>query len=185
MTTEPTSNAIAGTVQNAGVTTSRWRKWLFAGSLALNLLLLAAIGSAAWRFGGPHRHSVANVPGNLIAYASTLPRGRSGLIDGNEFRQSVGPLRRELRDARNALFAAITAEPFNQEVYDQAQSRMFDAESRLRIQQGKFMSLIAAKLTPEERRAYLNWQEHRRNFRRRLFGRGTGQQNSDDAEPPK
>lgn len=155
-----------------------WRRWLLIGSLALNALFIGAAASAFWRFGGPP-HALQNVPGNLVAYVDTLPRAREQqlLPGGKQLRATIAPLRRDLREARREVIVAIGAEPFDKAAYERAQARLFEAETRLRNEQGQLLSNVFSNLTPDERRSYLRWHEHRRGHPRRGGG-------EDDAPPP-
>lgn len=171
--------AISGQTPSAAPPRRNWRRWLLIGSLAFNALFVGAAASAIWRFGGPPS-VLQNVPGNLVSFVDTLPSAREKevLPGGRELRATIAPLRRDLREARREVLAAIAATPFDTASYERAQTRLFEAETRLRNEQGQLLSAVLTKLTPEERRAYLRWHEHRRGHPRR----GGGQRPDDD--PP-
>lgn len=143
----------------------RWLLWLLFVSLALNLLIIGLVAGSAWRFrhGGPPHHSHW-APPNLIGYSMTLERSRHKALREvtSPMRHALKPLRREIHAARNEVTAAITAEPFNQTRFDAAQARLVELENRARQQTLALYAEIAKSLTPEERRAYQAWREHRR-----------------------
>lgn len=176
-----TDASVAGTPDGSGQTgakSKRWLKGVLVGSLALNVLFIGMAASAFWRFGGPSAFN-QNVPGNLVAYVDTLPRGRERVLipNGKDVRQTLLPLRRELREARRELLTTMAAEQFDRSAYERAQAKLFNAEFRLRGEQGTLLANVAANLTPEERRAYIRWHDHRRLQRRQAVG-------PDDENPP-
>jgi len=142
----------------------RWMLWLLTASLALNLLIIGLFAGSAWRFrhGGPGHHGWA--PPNLIGYAMSLDRGRSKAVREatSPIRHALKPLRREIHAARADVTAAISADPFDQARFDAAQARLVDLENKARQQTLALYAEIAKTLTPEERRAYRGWREHRR-----------------------
>lgn len=146
----------------------RWTRWLLIGSLALNALFIGAAASAVWRFGG-RPLAVQNIPGNLVSYVDTLPaaREREVLPGGVQLRGLIAPLRKELREARREVITAIGAAPFDKDAYERAQTRLFEAETRLRNEQGQILSSVLTNMTAEERRSYLRWHEQRRWHNRR------------------
>ncbi|HRK17394.1 MAG TPA: periplasmic heavy metal sensor [Hyphomicrobiaceae bacterium] len=150
----------------------RWTRWLLIGSLALNALFIGAAASAIWRFGG-RPLAVQNIPGNLVNYVDTLPpaREREVLPGGAQIRSVIAPLRRELREARRDVMAAIGTTPFDKDAYERAQMRLFEAETRLRNEQGQILSTVLSNMTAEERYSYLRWHEHRRGHQRRGYNR--------------
>ena len=90
-------------------------------SLALNVMILGALGGAMWRHGGPGPHGGGDLPG-LRSYASPYvqalpPEARRGLH--GKMRTS-GKAHHLDREARRALYdemlAALRAEPFQADV---------------------------------------------------------------------
>lgn len=148
----------------AGPRAPRWMLWLLFVSLAANLLIVGLVAGSLWRFrhGGPHHHGW--IPPNLIGYSMSLERERSKALREatHSMRHALKPLRREIHAARGEVTAAISAEPFDQARFDAAQARLVDLESRARQQALALYAEIAKTLTPEERRAYKGWREHRR-----------------------
>lgn len=135
---------------------------LFA-SLALNLVIVGSVAGAMWRFRKPPPWAGAVTP-NLLGYASTLsPDRRKQLWDLTvEERSHIRPFRREVRAARDETIKALAAEPFDQVAFKVAQQRQAEAESRARQAVQDLYVKIAGGLTPEERRAFPRWREHRR-----------------------
>src|SRR6185503_12488215 len=140
-------------------------RWLLAAllvSLALNLLIVGSVAGAMWRFRKPPPWASAVTP-NLLGYASTLPAPRrKQLWDTTaEERQHIRPFRREVRTAREETVKALIAEPFEKQRFLAAQARQSDAESRARQAVQDLYVKIAEGLTPDERRAFPGWREHR------------------------
>jgi uncharacterized membrane protein len=140
----------------------RWMLLLLIASLAVNFLILGLAAGAMWKFRGPP--PLAGVTPNLLGYASTLPSDRrKALWDGTEAeRQHLRPFRRDVRTAREETIKALVAEPFDREKFIAAQDKQSEAEQRARQAVQGLFAKIAAGLTPEERRAFPRWREHRR-----------------------
>ena len=90
-------------------------------SLALNVMILGALGGAMWRHGGPGPHGGGDLPG-LRSYASPYvqalpPEARRGL---HGKMQASGKVHHLDREARRALYdemlTALRAEPFQADV---------------------------------------------------------------------
>lgn len=89
----------------------RWRDWLLVASLGLNLAVLGLVAGAAYR-GPPERPIVGPA---LWGYARALPEPYRHDL-GQELRQSRqdwAPMRDALRGQREALAAALTADPYD------------------------------------------------------------------------
>ena len=147
--------------------TRRAPRWLLVAlvvSLALNLIVVGSVAGAVWRFRKPPQWASAVTP-NLLGYASTLPaQRRKQLWDTTaEERRHIRPFRREVRAAREETIKALTAEPFEKQLFLAAQSRQAEAENRARQAVQDLYVKIAEGLTPEERRAFPRWREDRRH----------------------
>ena len=142
----------------------RWMRIVLVISLALNLLVAGAMAAAAWRFrhGGPSHGPIAMLggSGNLLGFAQSLPPERRQLIwrETAEHRQTLHPLRAEVRQAREAVQAALIAEPFVPERFTEAQAKALQAEVRARTESQKLFLAIARLLSRDERAAFARWQ---------------------------
>jgi uncharacterized membrane protein len=147
---------------------------LFA-SLALNALFVGGLVSAFVRHGGPNGPASPNAPNNIGAFVGTLPTERGSAVwkVAGEKRRALQPLRRQVRITRREVLAALTAEPFDREVFAAAQARLIEAEQKQRLAQRDIIVDIASSLTSEERRAYIRWRTPMRP--------GSG---GEDDEPP-
>ena len=67
-----------------------------------------------------------------------------------------------MRAAREETIKALVAEPFDREKFVAAQDKQSEAEQRARQAVQGLFAKIATGLTPEERRAFPRWREHRR-----------------------
>jgi uncharacterized membrane protein len=142
----------------------RWMLVALLASLALNLVIIGSVAGAVWRFRGPPALAGIITP-NLLGYASTLPRERrKQLWDASaEERRHLRPLRREVRLAREETIKVLSTEPFDKEHFRAAQTRQAAAEDRARESVRVLYARLAEVLTPEERRAFPRWREHRRH----------------------
>ena len=138
--------------------------WRLLASLALNLVVVGSVAGAMWRFREPPPWAGAVTP-NLLGYASTLPAERRKELWEHtaEERRHIRPFRREVRAAREETIKALVAEPFDRRAVPgrpgaAGRGREHARGPRCRTSIVK----IADSLTPEERRAFPRWREHRR-----------------------
>ncbi len=126
-------------------------------SLALNALFVGGLASAFFKHGSERQPQGRQ---NIGAYVSTLPKARSEAImkRADERRRVIGPLRREVRQARDETLSALTADPFDRDRFMNAETHLIEAENALRLAQRDMLADIAVSLTPDERRAYIRWR---------------------------
>jgi uncharacterized membrane protein len=136
---------------------------LLIASLALNLVVIGLVAGTIWRF-RMHPHWAGGVTPNLLGYAASLPQQRREAIWEQiaEQRERVRPFRREIRAAREETMHVIATEPFDRAKFEEAQNRLAEAYSHARAAVRALDVEIAARLTPEERRAFPAWREKRR-----------------------
>jgi len=139
----------------------RWMSILLIVSLALNLAVIGMAVAAVmhWRMshGGPGT--------GFSRFVTTLPSTRqqelSSLV---QERDAIRPLRKKARRTRRQARRAFSAEPFDLRKLEQAHTEASNAHIALNKARGEWFVKIAAKLTAEERSAYLEWR--RKNHRR-------------------
>ena len=130
-------------------------------SLAVNALLIGGLVSAVIRHGRQLSGPMGDNPQkNLGVFVSTLPaeRGRAILGRASELRRALGPIRRDVRQARDVAFAALTADPFDRDKFLSAQTRLLELEHSFRLGQKDILAEMAGTMTPEERRTFLRWR---------------------------
>lgn len=130
-------------------------------SLSVNALFVGGLLSALVRHGGgPHGPPNGNAINGLGGYVATMPAERSRAISSkiSDRRQALGPLRREVRQARDDALATLTAEPFDKDRFVSAQRRLIELENRQRLGQLDILAEIAGSMTADERRAYMDWR---------------------------
>lgn len=141
----------------------RSRRWLLLASLALNVLLVGLIVGAVWRGtreGGAGFGPRPGGPGQMFAYLASLPPERRATIirEGKLARGEVRELRRHVREAQRERIAALTADTFDRDRYAAAQTRLDNAEARLRELLATSLKNAAAAMTPDERRAFVTFR---------------------------
>jgi uncharacterized membrane protein len=148
----------------------RWLLVVLFTSLAVNLVIVGSVAGALWRHRGPPAWAGVVIP-NLLGYASTFAPDRRKQIWGltREERSRMRPFRREVRAAREETTKALVAEPFDRQQFLAAQSKQAEAENRARAAVQDLYLKIAESLTPEERRAFATWRDHRRSPLRNLL----------------
>ena len=148
----------------------RWLLVVLFTSLAVNLVIVGSVAGAVWRHRGPPAWAGVVIP-NLLGYASTFAPDRRKQIWEltREERGRMRPFRREVRTAREETSKALAAEPFDRQQFLAAQSKQAEAENRARAAVQDLYLKIAESLTPEERRAFATWRDHRRSPLRNLL----------------
>lgn len=153
------------TVTSMGVDRSANGRWLavaLLASLALNLALIGATGGFLWRSHfDPAEAKLGHVVPNLLTYTSTLPEERRKQLwqrTAGE-RRTMQPLRADLRAAREAAIAVLTAETYDRQAYADTQARLLAADVKAREAVYKLYGEIAANLTIEEKRGFRDWRE--------------------------
>ena len=132
-------------------------------SVALNIVVLGAAARAVWHFRGGH-FAGEHGPGGFTPYLRSLPATRrdeiARLLDGE--REAMQALRRDAREKRRELADAFAAEPLDTARLAAAARAASEARIALIRQRESFFPSLAAKLSAEERRAYLDWRSDRR-----------------------
>lgn len=167
----------------SAATPRRWPRWkgvLLVVSLALNLLVIGIVATAAVR------HRLAPPPGvtqaTVLSFARTLPdpRRRDLWETTRTERLALRPYRTELRRAREELRKALSAEPFDAATFQAAHAQLLAAEEGARKTAHVLFEKMALGMTPDERRAFVRWQAMaERPWRRHRF-RGEGPDADDD-----
>ncbi len=130
----------------------RWMGPLLIASLALNLLVLGAVAGFGWRHGGPHgpwggRHGG---PDRILWLLPDEKRdGARAIIE--RYRANESARDSETKAGRDAVAAALTAEPFSQPALESALRRVGEAEIGRRLNP-KMLAEIAATLSLDERK---------------------------------
>ncbi len=141
------------------------------GSLVLNLVLIGATGGFLLRHGGDVWGSpaVQLVP-NLVTYTSTLPeeRRKQLLLQTEEARRTMQPLRRDLRAAREETLKILTAPAFDKQAYADSQAKLMATDRKAREAIYNLYGEIATHLSPEERAGFMPWREKHRPRRNLL-----------------
>ena len=162
----------------------RWRSVLLVVSLALNLLVIGVVATAAVRYRLAPPPSVAQA--TVYSFARTLPDERRRTIwDATRAeRQALRPYRIELRRARAEVRSALAAEPFDLARYRSAHDRLLEAEVQARRAAHVLLEKVATRLTPDERRAFARWQPlAERPWRGRFGWRGPPPEAGEDELP--
>lgn len=141
--------------------TSRWLKLALVLSLALNVLFFGAVAGAWWR-GGPGPFGGRGA-GNIVSFMASLPpERRAELMQRSKgLREQSRALRQAARQAARDRADALLAEPFDKQRFFDAQTRQIEAEQRLRLAVRDVMAEAAANMSAKERKAFLNWRDHR------------------------
>lgn len=144
-------------------------RWLWIGfivSLAINLLIVGFAIGAAWHFRGGKMMRDFGAPRHFGAFLHRLPHDRQREFQAmfRQERPRLQPYRDEVRAARKAAEEAFGSEPFDAEKFGEANRRLNEARAKLRGVQGELFPRVAAKMTAEERRMFL--ESRRRHLQR-------------------
>jgi uncharacterized membrane protein len=148
----------------------RWMTAALFASLALNLVVVGAAAGFMWRHGGRVAEAQAPMPSNVLSFVNTLPAARQKELVARteEQRQNVRPLRRQLRELREEAVQAMLAEPFDKDRFNAVQARLLSADQKAREAVHQLYAEIAASMTAQERRAFVDWRHKRRQMRNPL-----------------
>jgi uncharacterized membrane protein len=132
----------------------------FLFSVALNLLFIGGLATAAWHYHSRH----ASGEYGLLAFSRQLPAEHR-----EAFREKVLAARASLAADRDSVRSAwleanalLTTEPFDKEKYKAATAKLRGAESQFRAGLSESFADIAASVTPEERKLLKRWREKRK-----------------------
>lgn len=148
----------------------RWLKIGLIASLALNVLLIGGIATAAWKIrhgppGGKYGFDMG-----MKAFARSLPDDRRKMLR-DEFkgeRQKLQPLREDIRVKWVAANDVLGVEPFDRVKFQTAVDDAIKAEVAMRSAVSTTLVEAAAKLTPDERRQFKDWRaRHLERFLKR------------------
>ena len=146
-------------------------RWALIASLALNALIIGAVGGAmlfarhGHGWGGHHSKSFG-----LYRFARKLPEDRRDMIRGaiKDGREKLKPLRREVRSARTAAHKTLIEEPFDEAKLNAALDAVIAADADYRRARMAIFAETTSKLTDKERQALYKWLErHRKSYRKR------------------
>ena len=139
-----------------------WMKIALIFSLAFNAVVVGMVVRSMWQFRTAFAMSGAGLEANLPAFIATLAPERREVLrnDGVIARPGVvlRPLRVELRRARVDAARVFLAEPFDKQAFIAAQAKVAEAEANLRRTVQAMLPEIAARMTADERRAFVRWR---------------------------
>ena len=144
------------------------RKWLVAGLVAS---LLANIGLVGFLAGAASRpallpHGYVDPAVGLSQLLRFLPAERREAVleevNGRELRRGVRGSVRQMRRAQRALHEALAAEPFDAEALARALADFRDHYAASQNRSHRAFVAVAARLSAEERRQFLQSQTKRR-----------------------
>lgn len=146
-------------------------RWALIASLALNALIIGAVGGAmlfarhGHGWGGHHSKSFG-----LYRFARKLPEDRRDMIRSaiKDGWAKLKPLREEVWSARTAARKTLTEEPFEEAKLNAALDAVVAADVDFQRARMAIFAETAAKLTDKERQDLYKWLErHRKRYRHR------------------
>jgi uncharacterized membrane protein len=145
----------------------RWMWITMILSLAVNLLIVGAVLGALWNFRYVRAFAEGGAPAQFGAFVAGLPSEKRSKVDAlmREQRAILKPLRHEMREARKATIAAVTAEPFDKEQLRRLNAAYQQSRYRLRAKRAEIFPEILGLLSAEERKELLEWRRQRRHWR--------------------
>lgn len=155
---------------------SRRLKYALIASLALNLLVVGAVGGVMYGF-GKHPPRFGHGRGEdfgLLGLTRILPDDRKKELRKQlrQDREQLRPLMDEIGAARRAAADKLAAEPFDKPALEAAISDVAEKERALRqAAVGVFLS-HAERLSPDERRMLADWWKKKSERMHRRHGKG-------------
>ena len=146
-------------------------RWALIISLALNALIIGAVGGALLFARHGHGWGWYGHKGfGLHGFARTLPQDRRDVISTaiNDGWTKLKPLRKEVRSARKAARKTLTDEPFEEAKLNAALDAVVAADADYQRTKMAIFANTAAKLTDAERKELYEWLErHGKRYRQR------------------
>ena len=163
----------------SGADTPKRRRWVLpvlVVSLALNLLFVGLIAGSWWRH-GPSASRDRIITGAVERLMQDLPEDKRSHAAQllKQHRESVRPVREQLRDARAAAKEAVHADPYTEVKIQAALARFRDIRTSQHESMHAMVMDLMKQLTLEERKELLNliqagfrsrWRHHRWSLRR-------------------
>lgn len=163
----------------SGADTPKRRRWVLpvlVVSLALNLLFVGLVAGSWWRH-GPSGSRDRIITGAVERLMQDLPEDKRGHAAQllKQHRESVRPVRQQLRDARDAAKEAVLTEPFDEAKVQAALARFREIRTSQHKSMHAMVMDLMKQLTLEERKELLNhiqagfrsrWRHHRWSSRR-------------------
>jgi uncharacterized membrane protein len=155
---------IPAAIAAARASAPRWLWIALIASLAMNCLVLGIVFRSVWQIEGVQALGGDRVSAGLGGYVASLPPERRKVLRriGSADRPLLRPLRLELRKLRDEVTQILETEPLDKERLAAAQARILETEVEMRKVMQRSLAELAARMTPEERRAFLRWQETHR-----------------------
>ncbi|MEP3687757.1 MULTISPECIES: periplasmic heavy metal sensor [Sulfitobacter] len=157
----------------------RMMRWALGLSLALNVMIIGAVGGALWRHGGPDNKSLPGLRSYASPYVQALPPDARRDLH-NEMRKG-GKAHHLDRAARGALYeqmlAALRADPFEPEAAAAILTAQGDAAASVQgAAHSAWLAQVSA-MAPETRQIYAD------KLQERLEAWSRGKQRSRSAKP--
>ena len=145
------------------------RKWLLAGLVVSVALNLALIGFLAGTAGGP---PAWRTPGfdpavGLARLVRFLPDERRDELLDRSARREIGASLRDMRRAQRAMHEALAADTFDRAALAASLGQFRDHFAASQARSHAAFVEIAAHLTPQERRRFVQSQQRGKKSRRR------------------
>lgn len=163
-------------------------RWLLIASLALNLLIIGAIGGSivAWKRHHPGIGGSRGEDYGLLGFANTLQRDRRKEIakEIRAEREKMRPLWLEMHEARRAAVDVMASDAYDPAKLKAALDRITEAETKLKTAGLAIFLKTAEALTPDERMALAEWWRKKRSRHFRFGDRRGPPAAPDDTPPP-
>jgi len=163
----------------------RWMWFLLTASLALNLLIVGVAGGAAWKWRHGGHWGKHGFGGPMAKYVRTLPSERRAEIReviSEHFKNRRGQWK-PVHAARDQVAESLKVEPFDRSGFEAAMTALREAEFSARKSMTPALAELAAKLTPEERLAFLKHQSRRHKWWRRRGEKRFGSDKDETGAP--
>lgn len=166
-----------------GVKRRRWIWIVLIASLALNLLFVGFMAGSWWRHGGPgERHKI--ITGAVEKLMQDLPQAKKDHAAAllKRHRETIKPVRQQIREAKNAAKEALLTEPYDEEKVKAALLRFREIRALRHESQHRMLLDLLKELNLEEREKLLN--NIRAGFRARWRNRARSESGSGQSNRP-
>ena len=163
----------------------RWLRPLLIVSLGLNLLFVGLVAGRIWNHGFERRAAAHSqvVTGAIEKLIEDIPEAKR--LRARELlkrhRAAIGPLRGELREARNKVRDAALADPYNEEKLAEALGRLRELRSGMHQSLHRTMMGLMKDLTLKERQKLV--KNIRAGFKNRRRGHWRRAKSTAEGDP--
>ena len=150
----------------------RWLMIAAVVSVALNLLVVAALASAYLQSSNVSSPKRGGITRSVVTFVRQLPPERQAVVRSliKDVRSKVRPLRRSVRKQRGVVHNFLSTEPFDRTAFEAEMEKLLQVEATYRHAARMPLGEIMSLFTVAERKKFVayhqEWRQRRRGRRK-------------------